>query len=297
MKFDMHLHTREGSPDGMVSLADSVSRLKELGFGGLLTADHDTYNGYRQWKYNLKDKEQSGFVVLKGIEYDTYDLGHFLVIMPVGMKLRVLEERGMPAAALIKLVHHYGGILGPAHPFGERYLSALSTMEAARISEARIRNIVRQFDFLEIYNACETDGTNSKAQALAEEYHIPGTGGSDAHRRECVGMGWAELPDGIRNENDLIAYIRQRPVIECGGQFYSKTVRDRLGYINILRLGGFFVYNKLFTAGRTYRRRNSGGCIRPTGEKRRTRISRNIRRILNAGSFEKKLYMKQISVI
>ena len=60
------------------------------------------------------------FVVLKGVEYDTCDCGHILVIMPFGVKLKILELRGLPGSILVKIVHAYGGILGPAHPYGEK---------------------------------------------------------------------------------------------------------------------------------------------------------------------------------
>ena len=116
MKFDMHCHTKEGSLDGKVMIEEYIRRLKEMGFGGMLVSDHNSYDGYREWKNSLKGKEYTDFVVLKGVEYDTLDCGHMLVIMPVGMKLRILEMRGLPIAALIKIVHHYGGIIGPAHP-------------------------------------------------------------------------------------------------------------------------------------------------------------------------------------
>ncbi len=58
-----------------------------------------------------KGKKHTDFVVLKGIEYDTRDAGHILVIMPEGVKIRLLEMRGMPLALLIDLVHRNGGVL------------------------------------------------------------------------------------------------------------------------------------------------------------------------------------------
>ena len=45
------------------------------------------------------------FLVLKGIEYDTIDAGHVLVIMPETIKLRILELRGLPVQLLIDIVH------------------------------------------------------------------------------------------------------------------------------------------------------------------------------------------------
>ena len=47
MKFDMHCHTKEGSLDGKVPIAEFAARLQEMGFDGMLVSDHDSYNGYR----------------------------------------------------------------------------------------------------------------------------------------------------------------------------------------------------------------------------------------------------------
>ena len=71
MKIDMHCHVREGSVDSRVSLDEYITTLKEKGFDGMLITDHDTYHGYRHWKYHMKGKVHEDFVVLKGIEYDT----------------------------------------------------------------------------------------------------------------------------------------------------------------------------------------------------------------------------------
>ena len=72
MKLDMHCHVKEGSIDSKVSLDEYITLLKERGFDGMLVTDHDTYKGYRHWKYQMKGKVHDDFVVLKGIEYDMY---------------------------------------------------------------------------------------------------------------------------------------------------------------------------------------------------------------------------------
>ena len=94
MKFDMHCHTKEGSMDGKVMIEEYIKKLKEKGFGGMLVSDHNSYDGYREWRDSIKGKNHTDFVVLKGVEYDTIDCGHMLVIMPEGVKLKLLELRG-----------------------------------------------------------------------------------------------------------------------------------------------------------------------------------------------------------
>ncbi|HIS80334.1 MAG TPA: PHP domain-containing protein [Candidatus Scatomonas merdavium] len=257
MKFDMHCHTKEGSLDGKVVIEEYIRRLKEKGFGGMLVSDHNSYDGYREWKNSLKGKAHTDFVVLKGVEYDTLDCGHMLIIMPTGMKLRILEMRGLPIVVLMKIVHHYGGIIGPAHPYGEKYLSVVTTRERKerKYSKNGNRKLIEQFDFIEIFNACESPESNRKAARLAQKYGCPGFGGSDAHKLDCIGKGWADLPDTIRSENDLIAYVKGKPQIRCGGSFYEKTVKEKLGKLNVVRLDGFFFFNKLGAASRRRKRK------------------------------------------
>ncbi len=125
MKFDLHCHTKEGSIDSKVALATYVSTLKQKGYSGMMITDHDSYKGCQTWDKIKDNPECQDFTVIKGIEYDTRDAGHFLVIMPDGIELDVLQIRGMKLRTLIKIVHHYGGILGPAHPYGVRCSSAM----------------------------------------------------------------------------------------------------------------------------------------------------------------------------
>lgn len=255
MKFDMHCHTKEGSLDGKVMIEEYIRRLREQGFGGMLVSDHNSYDGYREWKKSVKDRQYQDFVVLKGVEYDTMDCGHILVIMPEGVKLWILEMRGLPVDMLIRIVHFYGGILGPAHPYGEKYLSAMTTRLRKERYKKKLSSLVSQFDFIEIFNACEKKETNDKAYELAKEYGKPGFGGSDAHKTDCIGKAYTELPDNIRTESDLIAYIKSNPVIECGGTFYERTTKDRLGKVNAVLVESFYVYNKMGNALRGRKRR------------------------------------------
>ena len=75
MKFDMHCHTKEGSMDGKVMIEEYIKKLKEKGFGGMLVSDHNSYDGYREWRDSIKGKNHTDFVVLKGVEYDTIRRG------------------------------------------------------------------------------------------------------------------------------------------------------------------------------------------------------------------------------
>ena len=239
MKLDMHCHVKEGSIDSKVGLDEYITRLKELGFDGMLITDHDTYKGYRHWKNQMKGKVHEDFVVLKGIEYDTSDAGHIICIMPEGVRMRLLELRGMPVSKLIDFVHRHGGILGPAHPCGGKYLSFTNTKRFYKSPE-----IIKRFDFIEAFNACEPAESNEGAMKLAKKYKKPGIGGSDAHKLECVGLGYTELPEYVTCETELISLIRSNAPIESGGTLDGKTTKDKMGKADKILTYSFWFYNK-----------------------------------------------------
>ena len=251
MKFDMHCHTKEGSLDGKVTIEEFILELKKKGFDGMLVTDHNTYNGYRRWKKHIKDRKYRDFTVLKGIEYDTIDAGHILVIMPEDVKLKILELRGLPVQFLIEIVHKHGGILGPAHPCGEKYLSILNTRKH--------RNqlaVMDQFDFLEGFNACEDSGNNKKAKEIADQFGLPTFGGSDAHKLDCIGLAYTEFDREIHSESELIALIREmgENACSCGGEHYDKTTKDKIGKANNILVQSFWFYNHLCSLYRRHKR-------------------------------------------
>ena len=261
MKFDMHCHTKEGSLDGKVPVQEYIRILKEKGFDGMLVSDHNSYKGYQcfqEWEMTHPDPD---FVILKGVEYDTIDGGHILVIMPEDVKLRILELRGLPVRFLVEIVHAKGGILGPAHPCGDRYVSIFNTRR-----HRYKREVMESFDFLEGFNACEAEESNKEAQEIAKKYHKPALGGSDAHKMACVGLAYTWFADEIRRESDLISCIKAGEGITCGGSYYRGTTRAKIGKAKEILIRGFWIYNRLGSFLKRHRRKL---------EMRRFRISKD----------------------
>ena len=121
MKFDLHCHTKEGSIDSKVSVAEFADRFMELGYDGFMISDHNSYKGCKAWDAIKNDPKYRNFTVIRGIEYDTKDAGHILVILPDGIYPRVLRIRGLKCSTLIKLVHSLGGILSRLIHLGWRH--------------------------------------------------------------------------------------------------------------------------------------------------------------------------------
>lgn len=250
MKLDMHCHTKEGSLDGKINLRNTIKQLQKKGYDGMLLTDHNSYKAYRYYQKEVKGKEFSDFVVLKGIEYDTIDAGHIIVVMPTGVKLPILELRGLPVQLLIDIVHHFGGVLGPAHPYGEKYLSLMNTRRGKKA-----RDLISRFDFIETYNACESPASNQAAARLAKRFHKPETGGSDSHKEDCIGLGYTILDTTIKTETDFIHALHSNTVIYSGGEPYTHTTKQKIGRANHLLVYSFWLYNKLLALFRRRKRK------------------------------------------
>ena len=253
MKFDMHCHTKEGSIDAKVELEKYVKKLVSLGYDGMLVTDHNSYKGHDQWvrlRARIMAAAGKPFVVLRGIEYDTRDAGHMLVVLPEHVRTRMLEVRGLKGRQLIRRVHELGGIIGPAHPYGNGFFALMNT----RLGK-RNEHLMHSFDFVESFNACVKPFQNKLAKRLAERYHKPEFGGSDAHRPEVIGSAYTEIEGNIRNNDDLIRAVRWRVPMVADGDWEDKVRKKQKKAVEELAVIGYWIYNKALAGLNVFRRR------------------------------------------
>ncbi len=210
MIIDMHVHTAEGSLDSNISIFDTVNKLKSLGYNGLLVTDHNSYKGYNAWVASGRND----FIVLRGIEYDTMDCGHVIIVLPSGCDTNIFKYRGMSLRGVIVLVHKLGGVVGQAHPFGYGKLS---------ISDAG-KDLIGKLDFIECFNACVSKEANNRARDLCLLYNQLGLAGTDSHRLNAVGLGRTIFNRNILTEDDLILAIKQRDIVGIQGKENNHSV-------------------------------------------------------------------------
>lgn len=252
MKLDMHCHTKEGSIDARVDLEQYIRKLIKSGFDGMLITDHNSYKGYQKWE-ELKDKFESTkpFTVLKGIEYDTLDAGHFIAILPDEVNSRLLEIRGLTVRELERLVHYFGGILGPAHPYGTGFFAFMHTRTGKKN-----KKIMEHFDFVETFNSCTHPKANQKALELARKWKLPQFAGSDAHRRDAIGTAFTEFNDKIKSNNDLIRVIKNaKDNMQVNDDVLTNVYKHTNFVIKELGVIGYYLYNKVAAAFRFPQRR------------------------------------------
>lgn len=238
MKFDLHCHTKEGSFDSKIPISEYISKYRMLNYDGFMITDHNSYRGCHRWASMKKQKQYRDLqlTVLCGIEYDTKDAGHVLVVMPDGLYLPVFRIRGMRARKLAGIVHRHGGIIGLAHPFGSPSSSAMSF-------RLMTRENIQCMDFVEVLNTCEKPESNELARQLSERYELPGIAGTDAHNSQFIGMAATEIDADIRCNNDLIAAIKSGAPISISGTEREDTLKGMAKEMWFSQIG-YKIYNR-----------------------------------------------------
>ena len=243
MKLDMHCHTKEGSVDSNIGILLYARHLAALGYDGMLVTDHNSYRGYEQWlEYGHTLKLPRPFTVLKGIEYDTSNAGHFIIILPDHVHLRLLRLRGLSACRLEQIVHQAGGILGPAHPYGNGRLAIMHTQTARKRMQ-----ILRKCDFIESYNGCETPLSNQLSHLLATRLKKPVISGSDAHRLSVIGSAYTIFDAPVHSNNDLIALIKQGAPTQVPPYHLNGMYREWSRLIQSLLNLSYRLYHRILT--------------------------------------------------
>lgn len=212
MIIDMHVHTSDGSMDGKINIFDTVDILKSKGFDGMLITDHNSYYGYSAWVRSGR----TDFKVFKGIEYDTADAGHMLVVVPSGLDTSIYKLRGLKVNTLLDIVHTMGGVVGAAHPYDYKRLGIGNIPRW----DTHTR-VFKQLDFIEGFNSGGSKEGNKASRAMAYKYKKPVTAGSDSHRKESVGLAGTVFESEINTESELIAAIKSNSITKADGEYYD----------------------------------------------------------------------------
>ncbi len=176
---DLHIHSIY-SPDSPVEPRTVLKIAKKKGLNGVAVTDHDTIRGGLA---ALKANSDPNFVVIVGSEVETTDKGDI-----IGLFL-TQEIRSREASEIIQEIKEQGGVAMWAHPYreGKNLLPSVN---------------IEKIDVIEGFNAKTLESQNMLARALAERYHKPAAGASDAHAAEEIGNAATLLDcssiDGIK---------------------------------------------------------------------------------------------------
>lgn len=217
---DLHIHT--SASDGMMSvpeLLDYVQRETQLDV--IAVTDHDEIGGSLEAQ-ELVAKGRYRFEVITGMEISTLE-GHLLALF---IDSQVPSYRHIDET--IDAVHSAGGVCIAAHP-----LSWLTRS----VGESTLDRIVcgendLYLDGLETGNGqIAARVTCRKTKRLnADRYHLPETGGSDAHFLASVGSAFTTFPG--RTAEDLRKSLRENT---CRSGLGSPVSLSTIGHWQIAR--------------------------------------------------------------
>ena len=208
---DMHLHTTRGASDSGLDPEDLVVEARRRGLTGIHISEHD-----RLWdRFQLQEfrERHSDLLVANGMEVST-DLGHILAL---GLKEYVGGIRR--AEMLRRVADEQGGFLVVTHPFRHFFDPVyfrrqgkepftLTPEQAAKLP------VFQLVDAVEVLNGANTVRENVFALRVAQAAGKPGTGGSDAHSTQGIGIYCAVLERNCTTQEELLEELH-------AGRFYA----------------------------------------------------------------------------
>jgi hypothetical protein len=173
-RVDLHLHT-DASWDSAVSPERLIQVARQRGLSRIAVTDHNTIRGA------LAAKSIAPDFVIVGEEVKTEN-GELLAYF-------IHEEipHGLSLEETIRRIREQGGVVGVSHP--------LDRLRREAIGREALLPILPLLDCVEVFNSRTLlPSDNDRALALAQEYGLPGTAGSDAHSAYEVGRAYVEMP-------------------------------------------------------------------------------------------------------
>ena len=213
-RYDLHVHTYEGSACGHSPAADIADFYKEQGYAGIVITDH-FWNGntrpdrklpWDKWvdefmKGYENAEEQGrkiGLTVLFGWEYSFHGNDFITLGFDREWLLGHQEITGMDIVDYLDFVRGEGGYVIHAHPFFEaRYIPY-------------IRLLPRHVDAVEVLNAPKKGFFNDRAMEYAIAYDLTQTGGSDCHGTNWKELSGVELDHPVDSIGGMISALRGR---------------------------------------------------------------------------------------
>ena len=227
--FDMHVHTTAGSPDSSLSPRDLVIEARRIGLTGVVVTEH---NGWPRHDFEEFARDLD-IVLIRANEVYT-NMGHVITLGQDKFAGMVTSVEDLRAA-----VDNVGGFMIIAHPY--RYLFEPSGILSRNVlyedpnaipttpQEAAEHPIFRLVDEIEVVNGANNSRENRFAREVAAALGLKGTGGSDAHSRQGIGLGSTMFHGDVRNEADLREALRAGAYTPCYGfnkkqlEFYGEA--------------------------------------------------------------------------
>lgn len=200
MRIDLHIHTWPRSQCSHMKPEDLVQEALRLKLDGFCLTEHQVL-----WDpAEVKSLGQgTGLTILRGNEITTAQGDVLAFGLEKDIKgvitIRELKEEAEAAGAFLIL----------AHPFRGFKLFGMGELDM-KLDQAVRKKAFQFVDAIEIRNGNIRGQENEMAEKVAERLNLPGTGGSDAHNLDNVGLWVTDFERVIEDEAALIRELKAR---------------------------------------------------------------------------------------
>lgn len=218
-KYELHMHTKEGSACGKTSGADMVDFYIENGYAGMVVTDH-FYHGNTApsrelpWKEFVEEYAKGYYSAKKAAEGKDFDVFFGVEIKGRGWDEYIIlgpspewyadhpELRDAIGPDFLATVRNAGAFIIHAHPFRERIY----------MRDETIWLHPDEPDAIEVRNCGNLIEFDRRAYEYAHELGLPMTGGSDNHNASLPDplLSGVSLPFRCESLSDLVNAIRNR---------------------------------------------------------------------------------------
>lgn len=207
IKLDLHVHSQY-SEDATGTPTEIIRSLKKKGISGAAITDHNTTKGgLAALRVAPKD-----FTVIPGIEISTSE-GHLLAL-----NVKKDIKRGNTLEETVESVIDFGGI--PVVPHLFRMMSG--------IKESKLKQVYGKIPAIEVFNSCSVPKSNLKTAKVAKKYNLGGTGGSDSHQPEFVGLAYTMINSTDLSADSILSEIKNKKTWGEGTTMPFTYRRDRM---------------------------------------------------------------------
>ena len=218
-KYELHMHTSEGSACGKTSGADMVDFYIKNGYTGMVVTDH-FYRGNTApdrslpWRMFIEEYAKGYYSAQKAAEGKDFDVFFGIEVRGKGSDEYLIygpspewyadhpELRDSVGTEFLAIVRDAGAFVIHAHPFRERSYMLSKT----------VLLFPDYVDAIEVRNCGNPPEQDRRAYEYARELGLPMTGGSDNHNADLPDplLSGIVLPFRPQTLSELIEGIRQK---------------------------------------------------------------------------------------
>ena len=207
MIIDLHVHTWPKSQCSHIEPAELVLKAKEIGLDGFCLTEHQVLWDLEEVRKLAADH---GIKIFRGNEITTAQ-GDILVF---GLEKDI--QGVVTARALWKEVEEAEAFCIAAHPFRGFKTFGVGQLEM-NLDQAAAKKVFKYVHAIEVRNGKVSDNDNALAGQVAEKLGKPGTGGSDAHLIQDLGVHVTIFEKDIEDEAQLLVELH-------AGRFQAGTL-------------------------------------------------------------------------